>query len=84
MGGSILRKQFDPCILEQAVSYLWKRFDSDVESAWPESSYSGSVADSPAVGARTRARVDGCGLMVRWKGESDAPPILEGRYAAKR
>jgi len=81
VGGSILRKRFEPYIREQAVIYLQKRFDSKVELA---SLYVRIPPSSPAHALLTRgrgtlARVDGSGLIVRWKGRTDVPPVLAVR-----
>jgi len=81
VGGSILRKRFEPYIREQAVLYLEKRFDSKVELA---SLHVQIPPLSPVHvlltrGRGTLARVDGSGLVVRWKGRSDVPPVLAVR-----
>lgn len=81
VGASVLRKRFEPYIREQAVSYLRKRFDSQVELAGLQ------IRIPPASpihmlwtrGRGTLARVDGTGLTVRWKGRTDVPPVLAVR-----
>ena len=76
--GRHLARRFEPYIKEQAVEYLKKRFDSEVELA------SLTVALprlSPVKlvwsrGNGTIARVEGTGVLLRHKGRRDLPPMF--------
>jgi|SRR5579863_8105739 len=79
VGGSVLTKRFEPDIRMEAVSWLEKRFDSQVGLA---SLHVRIPPTSPirllfARGRRgTLVRVDGSGLVVRRKSGPDKPPLL--------
>ena len=74
----ILAKRVEPYIREQAIQYLRKRFDSEVELARLQ------VHVPPALplrllfhgGRGTLAQVEGTNLSLRHHGGSDVPPIL--------
>ena len=74
----ILAKRVEPYIREQAIQYLRKRFDSEVELARLQ------VHVPPALplrllfhgGRGTLAQVEGTNLSLRHHGRSDVPPIL--------
>jgi hypothetical protein len=74
----ILVKRVEPYIREQAIQYLRKRFDSEVELARLQ------VHVPPALplrllfsgGRGTLAQVDGTNLSLRHHGRSDLPPML--------
>src|SRR5262245_50103055 len=75
---SILSKRFEPYIREQAILYLTRRFDSQVELAalrvrLPRSSPLHLLWTRGRGGI---ARVEGAGLSLRHKGRRDLPPML--------
>jgi hypothetical protein len=74
----ILAKRVEPYIREQAIQYLRKRFDSEVELARLQ-------VHVPPVsplrllfggGRGTLAQVEGTNLSLRHHGRSDLPPML--------
>src|SRR2546428_12071669 len=73
-----LARQIDPYIREQAILYLQRRFDSEVELA----SLRISVPNFSHVklllnrGRGVRARVEGEGVSLRHKGRRDVPPLF--------
>jgi len=76
-----LRKRFEPYIREQAVLYLEKRFDSNVELS---SLHLRMPPSSPihlllTGGRGTLARVDGSGLVIRRKNAAGMSPVLTVR-----
>jgi hypothetical protein len=78
VGGSTLKKRFEPYIREQVISYLENRFDSDVELA---SLHIRIPPTSPVhllftAGRGTLARVDGSALVLRQRQTAGFPPIL--------
>jgi hypothetical protein len=73
-----MSRRFEPYIREQAVQYLQKRFDSDVEMAalrvrLPRVSPVKLVLRKGRGGI---ARVEGAGIVLRQRGRTDAPPLL--------
>ena len=74
----ILARRAEPYIREQAMQYLRKRFDSDVELGQLQ------VQVPPASplrllftgGRGTLARVEGTNLILRQHGRSDVPPLF--------
>jgi len=75
---SILARRFEPYIREQAVEYLRKAFDSDVELAalrvhLPETSPLRLLLTK---GRGALARVEGEGISLRHKGRRDVPPMF--------
>jgi hypothetical protein len=75
---SILAKQFEPYIREQAILYLRQRFDSEVELAalrvrMPETSPLRLLLSR---GRGAVARVEGEGLLLRHRGRRDVPPMF--------
>ena len=78
IGAHFFRKRVDPYIHEQAVRYLERRFDSDVELAALRVSLPNF---SPFKLALTRghgifARVDGEGISLRHRGNPNLPPMF--------
>src|SRR5262249_46586632 len=78
IGTSILAKRFEPYIREQAILYLQRRFDSEVELAtlrvrMPQTSPIRLVLTH---GRGAIARVEGHGLLLRHKGRKDVPPMF--------
>lgn len=78
IAASLLRKRFEPYIRAKAVSYLQKRFDSDVTlSGLRVRIPSASPLHILFTGGRgTLARVEGEGLTVRQRQRHEFPPIL--------
>jgi hypothetical protein len=77
-----LRSQFEPYIREQAILYLQRRFDGEVELA----SLRVGLPQAPDAlnlllnrGRGTVARVEGEGLVIRHKGRRDIPPMFAMR-----
>src|SRR5215831_433896 len=75
---SILAKRFQPYIREQAILYLQRRFDSEVELAtlrvrMPQTSPLRLLLSR---GRGAIARVEGEGLLLRHKGRTDVPPMF--------
>ena len=75
---SILARRFEPYIREQAIEYLRKRFDSDVELAalrvhLPKTSPLRLLLTK---GRGALARVEGEGISLRHKGRRDVPPMF--------
>jgi len=82
IAASILARRFEPYIREQAIAYLSKRFDSQVELAALRVRLPNT---SPLRLLLTRgrgavARVEGEGISMRHKGRRDVPPM----FAMKR
>src|SRR5215831_7103821 len=78
VAASILAKRFEPYIREQAVLYLRRRFDSEVELAalrvrMPQTS---TIRLLLSRGRGAVARVEGEGLLLRHKGRRDVPPMF--------
>src|SRR5262249_2318036 len=78
VAASILAKRFEPYIREQAILYLRRRFDSEVELAalrvrMPQTSPLRLLLSRGRGGV---ARVEGEGLMLRHKGRTDVPPMF--------
>jgi hypothetical protein len=75
---SLLARRFDPYIREQAIEYLEKHFDSEVELA----SLRISLANASSLrllfthGRGGLAHVDGAGMVLRYKGRRDIPPLF--------
>jgi hypothetical protein len=81
LAGIVLNRRFQPYLREQAILYLRKRFDSDVQLAGLHVSL---PRLSPLRWAVTRGRgtqlwVDGYGLVLRHKGRTDLPPMFSIR-----
>ena len=75
---SILARRFEPYIREQAIEYLRKEFDSDVELAalrvhLPKTSPLRLLLTK---GRGALARVEGEGISLRHKGRRDVPPMF--------
>ncbi len=76
--GRRMAKQFEPYIKQQAIEYLRKRFDSEVELA----SLTVTVPHLSPVklvfsrGRGVIARVEGDGVVLRHKGRRDLPPMF--------
>ncbi|MBE3118900.1 MAG: hypothetical protein IMZ50_09120 [Candidatus Atribacteria bacterium] len=75
---SILARRSEPYIREQAIDYLRKRFDSDVELAalrvhLPKTSPLRLLLTK---GRGALARVEGEGISLRHKGRRDVPPMF--------
>jgi hypothetical protein len=74
----ILARRIDPYIRQQAILYLQRRFESEVELA----SLRVSVPNTSAVkmllnrGRGTMVRVEGDGVLLRHKGRHDVPPMF--------
>ena len=78
VAGSILAQRFEPYVREQAIEYLHKRFDSDVELATLRVHFSKT---SPlrlllTKGRGALVRVEGEGISLRHKGRRDVPPMF--------
>jgi len=78
IAGRILASRFEPYIREQAIAYLEKRFDSDVEL---KSLHIAVPHISPLKlawnrGRGTRAKASGEGLSLRHKGYHDRMPMF--------
>lgn len=78
IAASILSKRFEPYIKEQAINYLAKRFDSQVEIG----RLSVNIPHIPALqlvtrrGAGVVAEVTGEDIVLRHKGRTDIPPMF--------
>src|SRR5262245_61896569 len=75
---SRLAKRFEPYIREQAILYLRRRFDSEVELTtlrvrMPQTSPLRLLLKR---GRGAVARVEGEGLLLRHKGSKDVPPMF--------
>ena len=75
---AVLARRFEPYIREQAILYLSKRFDSEVEIAAlrvriPKTSPFRLVLTR---GRGVSARVEGEGISLRHKGRRDIPPLF--------
>jgi hypothetical protein len=75
---SLLARRFEPYIREQAIEYLRKRFDSDVELDTlrvhlPKTSPLRLLLSK---GRGALARVEGEGVSLRHKGRRDVPPMF--------
>ena len=75
---SRLAKRFEPYIREQAILYLRRRFDSEVELTalrvqMPQTSPLRLLLNR---GRGAVARVEGEGLLLRHKGRKDVPPMF--------
>lgn len=78
VGGSVLKKHFEPYIRDRAVKYLQKQFDSDVQLG---ELHVMLPAASPihlllTRGRGTLARVAGADLVVRRRNAADTLPLL--------
>ena len=78
VAASILAKRFEPYIREQAILYLRKRFDSEVELAalhvrMPQTCPLQLLLSR---GRGAIARVEGEGLQLRHNGRRDVPPMF--------
>jgi hypothetical protein len=78
VAAAVFSRRFEPYIREQAIEYLEKRFESDVELA---SLRVGMAGGSPlrlllSRGRGGVARVEGEGLSMRHKGRRDVPPMF--------
>jgi hypothetical protein len=78
MAALVAAKRFEPYIRDQAVQYLSKRFDSEVEFAAINVSL---PATSPfrlliTKGRGAMAAVEGRGISMRHKGRRDVPPMF--------
>ena len=78
VSASILAKRFEPYIKEQAVSYLSRRFQSEVEVG----TLSVKIPRVPPIqlfltrGKGVIAEVVGSGIVMRHKGRRDIPPMM--------
>src|SRR5215831_4826631 len=74
----VLARRVDPYIRQQAILYLQRRFESEVELT----SLRVSVPNTSAVkmllnrGRGTMVRVEGDGVLLRHKGRHDIPPMF--------
>ena len=78
VGASMLAKRLQPYIRDQAILYLRRRFDSEVELAalrvrMPQTSLLRLLLSR---GRGAVARVEGDGLLMRHKGRRDIPPMF--------
>jgi hypothetical protein len=78
IAASSLAKRFEPYIREQAILYLQRRFDSEVDLAslrvrMPQTSPLRLLLTH---GRGAVARVEGEGLSLRHKGRTDVPPMF--------
>jgi uncharacterized protein involved in outer membrane biogenesis len=76
--GSILARRFEPYVREQAIEYLRKRFDSEVEMGQLRV-HLGKTSPLRLLmtkGRGTLARVDGEGILLRHNGRRDVPPMF--------
>jgi hypothetical protein len=82
VAASVMAKRIEPTVREQAIQYLRKRFDSDVElgrlqvhvpSAMPFRLMFG-------LGRGTLAKVEGADLTLRHRGQRDAPPLFSLKH----
>ena len=76
--GLRMARQFEPYLKQQAIEYLQKRFDSEVELASLTVTF---PRLSPAKlffsrGRGVLAAVEGNGVLLRHKGRRDLPPLL--------
>jgi len=79
LAGRHMSRRFEPYIKEQAIEYLKKRFDSEVELAsltvsLPHLSPTKLVFTK---GKGVIARVEGAGVLLRHKGRRDVPPMFK-------
>lgn len=73
--------RFEPYIREQAVLYLKKRFDSDVELTRLHIDVPGDAAMKLLFGKKIAlATAEGDGLILRHKGRRDVPPMFVLRH----
>ena len=77
-----LSRRFEPYLREQAIEYLQKRFDSDVEIAilkvrLPKASPIRLVLTN---GRGAIARVEGSGIVLRHRESGNYPPLLTIRH----
>jgi hypothetical protein len=81
IAASILGKRFEPYIHAQAIQYLSKRFDSDVqlEALHIRMPKMSTMRVLLLRGRGAVAEVDGEGLSLRYHGRRDLPPILQIR-----
>jgi hypothetical protein len=74
----VLARRIDPYVRQQAILYLQRRFESEVELA----SLRVSVPNTSALklllnrGRGTTVRVEGDGVLLRHKGRHDVPPMF--------
>ncbi len=76
--GRRMARQFEPYIKQQAVEYLKKRFDSEVELASLTVNVP-NLSPTKLVFSRGRgvmALVEGTGVVMRHKGRRDIPPMF--------
>jgi hypothetical protein len=82
VAASVMSKRIEPTVREQAIQYLRKRFDSEVElgrlqvhvpSAMPFRLIFG-------LGRGTLAKVEGTDLSLRHHGRRDIPPLLSLKH----
>src|SRR5262245_3634380 len=76
--GRHMARRFEPYIKQQAIDYLKKRFESEVQI---ESLSVDIPRLSPAKAFFSRgkgviARVDGAGILLRYRGRHDIPPMF--------
>jgi hypothetical protein len=74
-----MAQRFEPYIKEQAVDYLKKRFESEVELASLKVSLP-HLSPTKLVFTKGRgviARVEGDGILMRHKGRRDVPPMFK-------
>ena len=82
VAASVMAKRIEPTVREQAIQYLRKRFDSDVELGRLH------VRVPPALpfrlifglGRGTLAKVEGTDLSLRHHGRRDIPPLLSLKH----
>ena len=78
IGARMLANRFEPYIRQQAIEYLQKRFDSDVELA----SLSVDIPKIPTLKLATSrgrgvfAYVEGQGISMRYRGSEDTRPMF--------
>lgn len=83
IAATVLAKRFDPYIRQQAIAYLSKRFESDVEIG----SLTVTVPHVPLMhmfwtrGKGVIAKVTGENIILRHRGRRDVPPMFSmGRF----
>lgn len=79
---SYLSRKFEPYLRDQAIAYLQKRFNSDVQLAWlkvrlPKASPLRLLLTK---GRGAIARVEGSGIVLRRRESSNYPPLLTIRH----
>ena len=86
IAATILKRRFEPYIHAQAVEYLSKRFNSDVQlqSLHIRMPKTSTLRVLLMRGHGAVAQVDGEGLSLRYHGRGDVPPILSIREADLR